>query len=100
MNRCLYDPNCEHKLLQLKEGLRFKDANQFRKAVVEYIIVIGTDITWVRSSERKKETVCRQRYRWRIYASWYRRNRAFVIKTMGVPLSWSRFLRMKQMNAR
>ncbi|CAN0908507.1 hypothetical protein LINGRAHAP2_LOCUS25324 [Linum grandiflorum] len=36
----------------------------------------------------------------RLYASWYGRNRAIVIKSMGLPHSCTRSLRMKQMTAR
>ncbi|CAN0908506.1 hypothetical protein LINGRAHAP2_LOCUS25324 [Linum grandiflorum] len=95
-----YDPNCDHKMLQFKVGMRFKDASQFRAAVVENSIAKGMDVKWVRSSLRKKEAVCRQKCGCRLYASWYGRNRAIVIKSMGLPHSCTRSLRMKQMTAR
>ncbi|CAN1247286.1 hypothetical protein LINGRAPRIM_LOCUS3422 [Linum grandiflorum] len=84
-----------------KRGLRFTCDKQFKDVVVEYKnIVNGADVYWVRSSQRKKEAVCRANYGWRVYASWYARNRAFVVKSVGVDHSFTRDLEVKQLTAK
>ncbi|CAN1228679.1 hypothetical protein LINGRAPRIM_LOCUS1312 [Linum grandiflorum] len=95
-----YNPNCDHKTLVFKKGLKFTCDKQFKEAVVEFSIVNGLDVYWVRSSQRKKEAVCRANCGWRVYASWYARNRAFVVKSVGVDHSCTRDLEVKQLTAK
>ncbi|CAN0903281.1 hypothetical protein LINGRAHAP2_LOCUS22468 [Linum grandiflorum] len=49
-----YEPTCDHKQLQLKKGLWFTSAQQFRDAVNEFSIVNGYDVIWVRRTTKKK----------------------------------------------
>ncbi|CAN0915122.1 hypothetical protein LINGRAHAP2_LOCUS28949 [Linum grandiflorum] len=95
-----YDPNCDHKHLQLKQGLKFTSAKQFREAVVEFAIANGSDVIWTRSTARKKEAACRFGCGWRVYGSWYGRNHCFMLKTVGKPKhSCPRSLRMRCLSA-
>ncbi|CAN0875088.1 hypothetical protein LINGRAHAP2_LOCUS10628 [Linum grandiflorum] len=95
-----YDPNCDHKQLDLRKGLKFKSAQQFREAVNEFAIVNGSDVIWTRSTNKKKEAVCRLGCGWRVYGSWYGRNRCFVLKTWGKPHSCPRSMKMRCLSAR
>ncbi|CAN0846559.1 hypothetical protein LINGRAHAP2_LOCUS4509 [Linum grandiflorum] len=95
-----YDPNCDHKQLQLKKGLKFTNVKQFREAVVEFAIANGSDVKWTRSTAKKKEAVCRFGCGWRVYGSWYGKNRCFILKTMGTPHTCPRSLRMRCLSAR
>ncbi|CAN0846708.1 hypothetical protein LINGRAHAP2_LOCUS4575 [Linum grandiflorum] len=95
-----YEPTCDHKQLELKKGMRFTSAQQFRDAVNEFSIVNGYDVIWVRSTIKKKEAICRSKCGWRVYGSWYGRNRCFVLKTEGKPHSCARSLRIRQLSAK
>ncbi|CAN1245469.1 hypothetical protein LINGRAPRIM_LOCUS2963 [Linum grandiflorum] len=46
------------------------------------------------------EAICRSNCGWRVYASWYGRNRAFVVKSVGEPHSCLRALVIKQLSAK
>ncbi|CAN0829386.1 hypothetical protein LINGRAPRIM_LOCUS2963 [Linum grandiflorum] len=95
-----YDPRCDHKTLVFVKGLRFSSPRQFKDAVIDYCIAAGVDVYWVRSCQRKMEAICRSNCGWRVYASWYGRNRAFVVKSVGEPHSCLRALVIKQLSAK
>ncbi|CAN1134948.1 hypothetical protein LINPERHAP2_LOCUS8579 [Linum perenne] len=79
-----YDPTCDHSKLELKEKLRFTGPSQFKEAVQNYAISVGAAIKWPRSSNQIKEAVCANPgCKWRVYASWFGRNEAFIIKAVG-----------------
>ncbi|CAN1197467.1 hypothetical protein LINPERPRIM_LOCUS15237 [Linum perenne] len=81
-----YDPSCDHRKLELKPKLRFTCPTQFKEAVQTYSVTMGANIKWPRSSQQNKEAVCAQQgYRWRVYASWFGQDEAFVIKSVGEP---------------
>ncbi|CAN1184738.1 hypothetical protein LINPERHAP2_LOCUS37152 [Linum perenne] len=81
-----YDPSCDHSKLQLKPKLRFTCPSQFKEAVQTYSISVGADIKWPRSNQQNKEAICaEQGCKWRVYASWFGRDEAFVIKAVGEP---------------
>ncbi|CAN0866584.1 hypothetical protein LINGRAHAP2_LOCUS9312 [Linum grandiflorum] len=95
-----YNPNCDHKTLVFKKGMRFTSNKQFQDAVVEFSIVNGAGVYWVRSSQRKKEVVCRVNCGWWVYTSWYARNRAFVVKLVGLDHSCFRAFEVLQLTAK
>ncbi|CAN1135643.1 hypothetical protein LINPERHAP2_LOCUS8965 [Linum perenne] len=81
-----YDPSCDHSKLQLKPKLRFTGPSQFKDAIQTYSIAVGADIKWPRSSQQNKEAICvEQACKWRVYASWWGGDEAFVIKSIGEP---------------
>ncbi|CAN0857804.1 hypothetical protein LINGRAHAP2_LOCUS6933 [Linum grandiflorum] len=83
-NWIYYDPDCDHKQLELKPKLRFLNPTQFKEAVVNYTMARGADIYWVHSSKKNKEVVCAvQGCPWPVYASWFGDKEAFVIKSVG-----------------
>ncbi|CAN0892981.1 hypothetical protein LINGRAHAP2_LOCUS17893 [Linum grandiflorum] len=78
-----YDPDCDHKQLELKPKLRFLNPAQFKEAVVNYMVARGADIYWVRNSKKNKEVVCAfQGFPWRVYASRFGDKEAFIIKSV------------------
>ncbi|CAN1240538.1 hypothetical protein LINGRAPRIM_LOCUS2772 [Linum grandiflorum] len=95
-----YNPNCDHKTLVFKKSLKFTCDKQFKDVVVEYIIVDGSDVYWVRRRQRKKEVVCRANCGWRVYANWYAHNMAFVVKPVGEDHSCTSDLEVKQLTAK
>ncbi|CAN1196764.1 hypothetical protein LINPERHAP2_LOCUS43749, partial [Linum perenne] len=81
-----YDPSCDHRKLELKPKLRFTCPTQFKEAVQTYAVSVGANIKWPRSNQQNKEAVCAQQgCRWRVYASWFGQDEAFVIKSVGEP---------------
>ncbi|CAN0840065.1 hypothetical protein LINGRAHAP2_LOCUS2730 [Linum grandiflorum] len=97
----IYDPRCDHSQLVLKENLRFSGGNQFKDAITNYSIATGTSVKWVRSNAFSKEAICEyDGCKWRVYASWWGRNEAFIIKAVGEPHSCPRRMRVRGANAR
>ncbi|CAN0884929.1 hypothetical protein LINGRAHAP2_LOCUS14977 [Linum grandiflorum] len=90
-----YDPNCDHKTLVLVKGLRFTGPRKFKDVVIDYCIAALIDVYWVRSSQRKMKAICRSSCGWRVYASLYGWNRAFVVKSVGDPHLCTRALVIK-----
>ncbi|CAN1136106.1 hypothetical protein LINPERHAP2_LOCUS9258 [Linum perenne] len=81
-----YDPTCDHSNLVFKEGMRFTGPTQFKDAVVNFTIAVGAEIKWVRSNRKNKEAAClKEGCKWRVYASWYGRNEAYIVKAVGLP---------------
>ncbi|CAN1184865.1 hypothetical protein LINPERHAP2_LOCUS37210 [Linum perenne] len=96
-----YDPNCDHNKLVLKPTLRFVSPQQFKEAVTNYSIAVGADINWVRSSRKCKEAVCSEpECKWRVYASWWNKDEAYIIKAVGSPQTCGRTQRIKGATAK
>ncbi|CAN1819958.1 hypothetical protein LINPERHAP1_LOCUS28911 [Linum perenne] len=53
-----FDPDCDHKSIVFKEGLKFITPAQFKEAVANYNIAFGAAIKWRRSNKKNKEAVC------------------------------------------
>ncbi|CAN1246689.1 hypothetical protein LINGRAPRIM_LOCUS3229 [Linum grandiflorum] len=41
-----YDPNCDHKYLIFREGLKFTSPTEFKDTILNYSIVVGAYIRW------------------------------------------------------
>ncbi|CAN0876609.1 hypothetical protein LINGRAHAP2_LOCUS11413 [Linum grandiflorum] len=79
-----YDPKCDHSKLVFKEGLKFIYGKQFKKAFVNHSIAVGAEIRWKRSNKLNREAICSfNGCKWKVYASWFGRNVAFIVKAMG-----------------
>ncbi|CAN0907853.1 hypothetical protein LINGRAHAP2_LOCUS25024 [Linum grandiflorum] len=86
-----YDPNCEHSKIDFQPGLKFRTPSQFKEAVANYSISVGAEIRWKRSNKLNKEAVCAvPGCTWRVFASWFGRNIAFIVKSVGDPHSCPR----------
>ncbi|CAN0917880.1 hypothetical protein LINGRAHAP2_LOCUS30565 [Linum grandiflorum] len=102
MDRQSYlDPMCDHKTLVLKEGLKFTSPVEFKECIVNYCVAVETDIRWIRSNKKNKEAMCTfAGCKWRVFASWYRGNEAFVIKSIGDPHSCPRTMHSRCASAK
>ncbi|CAN1273083.1 hypothetical protein LINPERPRIM_LOCUS14859 [Linum perenne] len=81
-----FDPDCDHKSIVFKEGLKFISPAQFKEAVANYNIAVGAVIKWWRSNKKNKEAVClAEGCKWCVYASWFRNNEAYVMISVGLP---------------
>ncbi|CAN1132002.1 hypothetical protein LINPERHAP2_LOCUS6746 [Linum perenne] len=96
-----YDPTCDHSRLVFKEGMRFTGPSQFKDAVVNFTIAMGAEIRWVRSNQKNKEAVCiKEGCKWRVYASWFGTNEAYIVKVVGLPHNCPRARGNRSANAK
>ncbi|CAN0857971.1 hypothetical protein LINGRAHAP2_LOCUS7019 [Linum grandiflorum] len=91
-----YDPNCDHSKLVWKEGLKFTSTHQFKDAIVNFTIAVGADIKWKRANKVCREAVCTfPGCKLRVYASWFGRNVAFVVKAVGDAHTYPRTMHIR-----
>ncbi|CAN1324305.1 hypothetical protein LINPERPRIM_LOCUS33053 [Linum perenne] len=80
----VYNPSCDHKHLQFQLGMKFKSPTQFKHAVVKHAIYAGSNLIWTRSGKKRCEAICRESTcKWRIYGSWYRVSKCFMVRSIG-----------------
>lgn len=76
----IYAKNCDHKILKLEVGLRFKDGTECKEAVRMWAILNGHNIKWKKSGGVKLHAVCEQGCPWMIYASKLNGEPTYAIK--------------------
>ncbi|CAN1193814.1 hypothetical protein LINPERHAP2_LOCUS42193 [Linum perenne] len=81
--------------------MRFTGPTQFKEAVVNFTIAVGAEVRWLRSNQKNKEAVCVvEGCKWRVYASWFGRNEAYLVKAVGLPHNCPRAIENKSANAK
>lgn len=77
----IYAKNCDHKALELKAGMRFKDLAECKEAVKQWAILNGHNIKWHLSSSKKLQAKCQKPCKWVMYASKVAHEPTCVIRT-------------------
>ncbi|CAL1371009.1 unnamed protein product [Linum trigynum] len=92
-----YDPTCDHSQFQFVPRLKFASVEQFKNVVVLHSVKAGACLRWVRSEPSRREVRCKDsRCKWRVYASWFRKNQSFMVRKVGLNHSCARNLRVNQ----
>ncbi|CAL1390237.1 unnamed protein product [Linum trigynum] len=95
-----YDPTCDHKALRFVCKMKFANMVQFKDAVVRHAVAAGACLRWLRSNPTRREVRCKDpNCKWKLYASWFRRNKCFMIRKVGLDHSCARSLRVNQITA-
>ncbi|XP_028087465.1 uncharacterized protein LOC114288176 [Camellia sinensis] len=68
--------------LELKVGMRFRNAQVFRNALKEWQVQQGYDLKWVRNENKRITAVCKQECGFRIHASPMQNESTFQIKSL------------------
>ncbi|CAL1384416.1 unnamed protein product [Linum trigynum] len=90
-----YDPLCDHKALTFVCKMKFASVQQFKDVVVRHSVAAGACLRWVRSNPTRREVKCKDsNCKWKRYASWFRRNKCFMIRKVGLSHSCARSLRV------
>lgn len=77
----VYAQNCDHKALKFELGMRFKDCEEWKEAIILWAILNGYNIKWMKSGGSKLEARCVDNCPWRLYASKLTMEPTCVIKT-------------------
>ncbi|CAL1400582.1 unnamed protein product [Linum trigynum] len=94
------DPHCNHKVLQFVPRMKFVSPKEFKAAVVHHSVAHGAGLRWIRVEKSRREVKCKDKNcKWRVYASWFRRNQSFMVRKTGLPHSCARQLRVNQVTA-
>ncbi|CAL1371662.1 unnamed protein product [Linum trigynum] len=81
--------------------LKYDSVDQFKNVVVLHSVAAGACLRWKRSEKDRKEVICKdQRCKWKVYASWFRRNHIFMVRKVGQLHSCNRNLRVNQVTAK
>lgn len=79
----VFNPNVDMVDPQFELGLCFFDAATFRSDVRQHSIVQGRAIKFQKNEKNKVEVVCKHKScPWKVYASYYRKEATFQIKTL------------------
>ncbi|KAL2923094.1 Holliday junction ATP-dependent DNA helicase RuvB [Bienertia sinuspersici] len=100
-NRFLEEGECSRQS-KFYVGQTFKNAKTFRKAIINYSIEIGRDIPFKRNDKDRVGAHCINKEEgcpWKIWASWDRGKRNFMVKTLIADHTCGRASKLKKMTS-
>ncbi|CAA0841458.1 Unknown protein, partial [Striga hermonthica] len=97
--KIVYDGKGDLQTFQFQLGMRFETIGQCRKAVQNYAIYNGCNISFVRSSSSQIEARCEVGCPWRLYTSLIKGEGSVAVKTFVSSHSCHRDLNTKQATA-
>ncbi|KAL2943357.1 Protein FAR-RED IMPAIRED RESPONSE 1 [Bienertia sinuspersici] len=83
-------------------GQTFENAKTFKNAIIDYSIEVGRDIPFSRNDKNRVHAVCASKEKgcpWRIWASWVRDKKTFMVKTHNSQHTCGRTNKLKKMTA-
>ncbi|CAL1380769.1 unnamed protein product [Linum trigynum] len=96
-----YDPLCNHKTLPFVCKMKFYGVEQFKDGVVRHVVAHGACLRWIRSNPTRREVKCKDdNCPWKLYASWFRKDKCFMIRKVGLPHSCARRLSVNQVTTK
>ncbi|CAL1408305.1 unnamed protein product [Linum trigynum] len=96
-----YDPLCDHKQLEFVCRMKFDGVEQFKDGVVRHSVAHEAYLRWIQSNPTRREVKCKdENCPWRLYASWFKKDKCFMLRKVGLPHSCARRLSVNQVTAK